>query len=584
MSHPTQKLHLCLLAGVLLFALFMLSASNWPWPQAEPHMAAPLPPPLVPQVWASSKQQVALNPLSIGEPMPQSGDQILLILLVDFVDQPGLFSGQQWRDSFLGAEGFAAYFAETSYDQLRYTGDIVGMDGGAPVVNGQSVSYIRLPNPITFYADGLYGFKTGAHQFPRNNAGVVTHALQALDDAGFDFAPYADPITNRVENLLIVFGGRPHVYTRDPVNSLEATGYSLSAAGAPVYVSSGGQAFDNFTFCPDQEGSNPGALAYIGICVHEHGHSLGLPDLYDFSYLTSGVGRYDVMSYGAYGVTSGVRPFHFGAFSKAFLGWVQPTLVLSDTTVIALPPVESAPELVKLVPNGRVNSAEYFLLENRQPLGFDRDWISGGYCPGLYIWRVDQNVVDQFSWTNLVNSPLLPYGPPHPGVMVLEADGGNNLIQPPFTYGECSDAWTAGQIWNSTSTPTSRLWNNADSGISLTVQSAQNSIVTLTIGLDNVAPVGETPTPIPTADPTATLTVSPNPSATFTPTMTVTPTATATTTLEAVITATESRTATPTATPIPATASPVEATHTPATTPTVRALEQSQIFLPLVSH
>ncbi|MEZ4712634.1 MAG: M6 family metalloprotease domain-containing protein [Caldilineaceae bacterium] len=583
MSHP-PKLYHSLLQAFLLFTVFIvmlfLVMMMAPMATQRQHRYRVMaPPPVKPEVWASSIQEYDLNPLSIGEPMPQTGDQKLLILLVDFVDQPGLFSGQQWRDSFFGAAGFAAYFAETSYGQLRYAGDIVGMAGGAPAVNTQSVSYVRLPHPITFYADALYGFKTGAHQFPRNNAGVVTHALQALDNAGFDFAPYANPTTQQVENLLIIFGGRPHVYTRDPINSLEATGYSLAAAGAPVFVSSGGQTFDNFTFCPDQEGSNPGALAHIGICVHEHGHSLGLPDLYDFSYLTSGVGRYDVMSYGAYGVTSGVRPFHFGAFSKEFLGWVQPTLVQSDTTVIALGPAETEPAIVKLVPNGRLDSAEYFLLENRQPIGFDRDWISGGYCPGLYIWRVDQNVVDQFSWSNLVNSPLTPYGPQHPGVMIVEADGGNNLIHPPFTYGECSDAWPTAQMWNSTSLPSTRLWNNADSGISLTVQSAHDNMITLTIELDNVAPVGATPTPVATSTPTlgTTPTASATPTSISTPTQTPTPSVTPV----AIITATESQTETPMATPSSETPGPVIVTSTPVTTPTGLSPKPSRLYLPI---
>ena len=256
--------------------------------------------------------------------------------------------------------------------------------------------------------------------------------------------PTLIPPTSQVENLLVIFGGRPHVYTRDPVNSLEATGYSLSAAGAPRFVSTGGQTFNNFTFCPDQEGSNPGSMAHIGICAHEHGHSLGMPDLYDFSYTTSGVGRYDLMGYGAYGVTDGLRPFHFGAFSKEFLGWVRPTLVQSATAVIALRPAEIAPDLVKLVPNGQVDSAEYFLLENRQPLGFDQDWMSGNYCPGLYIWHVDQDIVELYRRPDLVNSPLVPNGPAHPGVVVLEADGGNeahpSTVQPGCVQ-RCLDRW-----------------------------------------------------------------------------------------------------------------------------------------------
>lgn len=582
----------CLLGLFLLFT----SAKRGQPIQSLGIAAAPQPPPPEPNVQSGSLLHPKGPHTSISNPMPQSGDQKLLILLVDFSDQPGLFTGEQWQQSFFGEAGFTEYYTENSYNQLRYTGDIVGMAANASTINSASVSYIRLPHPITYYADGRYGFKTGSLQFPRNNAGVVTHALQALDAAGFDFSPYADPSTNHVENLVIIFGGRPHVYTRDPVNSLEATGYSLTASGAPEFVSTGGQRFDNFTFCPDQEGSNPGAIAHIGICVHEHGHSLGMPDLYDFSYTTSGVGRYDVMGYGAYGATSGLRPFHFGAFSKAYLGWVQTTVIDAAPAVISLQPAETAPSIIKLLPAGQATSGEYFLLENRQPLGFDRDWLSSGYCAGLYIWHIDQTVIEQFARANLVNSPLLANGPDHPGVKVVEADGGNDLIHPPLTYGACSDAWSVGQTWNSQTLPSTQLWSGAESGISLTVQSAQAGVITLAIERTNGTQTAPTDTATPTAtspamaSATSPATVTATPSATpafatptaVTPTVAASPATPLTPTKEPTDTP---NLETPAPTPVPPTPTLLQnVTSTPQGISTPGAPKLWQIYLPFAQR
>ncbi|MEM7131252.1 MAG: M6 family metalloprotease domain-containing protein [Chloroflexota bacterium] len=520
---------------------------------------------------------------SISNPAPSLGDQKALILLADFPDLPGLFTGAAWYERFFGADGFADYYSQNSYGKLRFSGDVVGLDGDTPVINYPSVAYIQLPNSITYYADGRYGFKTGATQFPRNNVGVVHDALVALDQAGFDFSPYVNPATNRVETLIVVFGGSPHTYTQDADKNLEATGFSFTDSGVDAYMSTDGYLFDNFSFCPDQEGSAPGTIANIGICTHEHGHTIGMPDLYDFTFTTSGVGYFDIMGYGTYGITRGVRPFHFGAYSKAFFGWVEPTVVLSSTTVIALDAAEVKPEIIKLVPNGNVNSQEYFLLENRQPLGFDQDWLDAGLCGGLLIWHVDLSIIEAYSGHNLVNSPRQPNGPQHSGIRVVEADGQRNLINPPFTYGSCTDSWSVGQSWHAESVPSSNLWSGQESGISLTVQSAHSTQITLTIQLDNL------PNPSPT--PSVTLENSPTPTQTkpgvptLTPiiTSTTTPIVTSTTTPTVILTGTVTQTSMPTAQatkqltltvtatglPTQTTPTPATPTSTPTSTPTV---------------
>jgi M6 family metalloprotease-like protein len=411
---------------------------------------------------------------SIEDPVPATGNQELLVILVDFPDRQGIFTGQEWWQFFFGLDGFADYFEEISYNQLRLTGDIVGMNGYTPVFNSDGVAYVRLPNSITFYADGQRGVGS---VFPRNIDGVVYHALQALDGAGFDFSPYANPATDKVENLVVVFAGRNYAYARDPNNSLQATAYSLVHT-AGRYTSTGGQFFENYTFCPEQRGfTDSGTMANIGICAHEHGHGMGALDLYDFSALTSGAGRFSLMAYGAYGATEGQRPFHPGPFSKELIGWITPTVASLGTHVVTLDPAESGASFIKMYPNGNADSLEYFVLENRQALGFDVDWTGVGLCPGLVIWHIDQDIVQRYPY--YVNSLPMVGGPPHQGVIVVEADGGFDMITPPMSYGECSDTWTVGQTWDVNSAPSSGLWDGSDSQLAVTVLDESGGSVVL---------------------------------------------------------------------------------------------------------
>lgn len=451
------------------FALFVFALGSFQRADWTPRVFAD-PPPLPP----APRQLPPPGTESIGYPVPRTGDQKLLVVLADFSDRAGLFTGQQWQSNFLDANGFKDYFAQVSYNQLRYTGDIVGKSGSTPVVNSSSIAYVRLPKPITYYANGQYGF---GGTFPNNNSGVVYHTLQALDQASFNFAPYADA-SKRVQNLIVIFAGSTHRYTNNANNSLEATAYRLTWSKGSPFTSGGGYIFDNYTFCPDQRGNLTGEIAILGVCAHEHGHALGMYDLYDFSYTTAGLGDYDIMGSGTWGNTQGVRPFHFGAYSKQMFGWTNPTVPAPGTSTVQLGPAESGANFIRLYPNGNLNSKEYFLLENRQGTGFDQDWTAKGLCKGLLIWHIDQNIIDQHPYA--VNTLSSAGGGAHQGILLVEADGTFDMIHS-LNYGECNDTWTVGRTWNNTSTPNSRLWNGSASGLSVRVSGETNGVLTLDI-------------------------------------------------------------------------------------------------------
>ena len=75
--------------------------------------------------------------------------------------------------------------------------------------------------------------------------------------------------------------------------------------------------------------------ATIGVMVHELGHAyFDLPDLYDTSSTSSGIGAFGLMGGGAWGYKaltekSGSTPVHFSAWSKEKIGVCNPQTVSS---------------------------------------------------------------------------------------------------------------------------------------------------------------------------------------------------------------------------------------------------------------
>lgn len=121
-------------------------------------------------------------------------------------------------------------------------------------------------------------------------------------------------------------------------------------------------------------------FASIGAHAHESGHSFGLPDLYDATYQTNGVGGYSLMGLGNYGalINNHARPVHPLAYEKIRLGFFNPEPVISNSLNKNVPSIKLSPYALKVQVWNYGQSLEYFLIENRQPLGFDSEMPTGG--------------------------------------------------------------------------------------------------------------------------------------------------------------------------------------------------------------
>jgi M6 family metalloprotease-like protein len=169
------------------------------------------------------------------------------------------------------------------------------------------------------------------------------------------------------------------------------------------YIIQGGQGGDDG--CVSNE---PQAM---GLVAHEVGHLLGLPDLYDNTTGGSGIGRWGLMGSGNWRLPH--RPAHMTAWSKGQLGWVTEVLVDRDTT-LDISPIVSA-DTSYIVPIDDTN--EYFILENRQPLGSDTEL----FREGLLVFLADTFLIEQRG--NWVNS-FRPYA-----LALIQADGRDDLLQ-----------------------------------------------------------------------------------------------------------------------------------------------------------
>lgn len=165
-----------------------------------------------------------------------------------------------------------------------------------------------------------------------------------------------------------------------------------------------------------------GEIDGIGTCVHELCHALGLPDFYDTNYEAFGLDYWDVMDSGCYQM-GGCCPCGLSAYELDFMGWRQlVTLEPGEAYSLTLLPMEQGGVAYKVV--NAANPDEYFILENRQSLSYDRylGWPVFdcyqmlGANHGLMITHVDYL---QSAWIkNAVNTDAA-----HQRITIVPADG-----------------------------------------------------------------------------------------------------------------------------------------------------------------
>ena len=155
-------------------------------------------------------------------------------------------------------------------------------------------------------------------------------------------------------------------------------------------------------------------IAPISIFAHELGHYLGLPDLYDTTYATTGeYGIYDVaylstMCGGEWGTDKNgdYIPYSLDIWSRCMLGWVTPTEVTADGAYAVNAQNFSGEDNFNAL-KIPINDHEYYLIENRQFTKWD-EGMSAFYSSysngGIIVWHIDNAVYEKYESSNSVNN------------------------------------------------------------------------------------------------------------------------------------------------------------------------------------
>jgi len=380
----------------------------------------------------------ALSPAQAVRGRPTTGTLRLLVLLVDFSDNQGSRSQQDFKDMLFSRAAYPTgsmrdYYKENSYSQLDIDGDVIG--------------WIRLPQTYSYYVNGSNGM--GA--YPQNAQETVEDALNLAVQQGVDFRQFDSDGDNYIDGLFVIHAGGGAEAQPDPAKRT-AMIWSHQWNIRQPFVSNGKTAYAYLTVPEDGR---------VGVFCHEFGHMLGLPDLYDTSYKSEGVGAWCVMGGGSWN-DGGLTPAHFCAWSKARLGWIQPQIV-NGAQSLSLNAIEQDRQAIyRLWTNGQTGD-EYFLLENRELTGFDAK-LPGA---GLLIWHIDDARQDN---TN----------PKDYWVGLEEADG-NLDLENNNNRGDDGDPYPGrsnSQLFDDTSNPKSIDHGGNSTGVSVSNIQLQNGVIT----------------------------------------------------------------------------------------------------------
>ena len=378
--------------------------------------------------------------------LPTTGTPKTLTLLVDFADyraatqhpeisRPEIYNniygpGTQFaRDNGKPYDSVSNYWNRASQGNLSIRGNVTNWANLAGNRSTWGPSY-----PLTATKSEILRYDNQA------NFDVVKAAMEA-NDADEDYAQYDNDGDGYIDAINVIWTGPTGAW---------ATfwwGYRWNFfVDDAATTTFDGKKVRNFTWQKletrdNNRDYNPTTL------IHETGHLLGLPDLYDYkpaSGLRGGVGGFDIMD-GNRGNPNG--------FFRWMMDWISPVVVgaggLQNYTLRASgDSAATGTQAVVIFPNASSSQfQEFFLVENRTRTGNDGG-LSSLPADGLAIWHVDSTLTpdgNDFAFRNTDE----PTATAHKLVRLVQADDLDS-IEINASALDAGDYWNLGDVFGST--------------------------------------------------------------------------------------------------------------------------------------
>jgi immune inhibitor A len=415
-----------------------------------------------------------------AESVPATGAANVPVFLITFADTNPTYSPSDFNSLLFGSgtKSMRDYYTEVSYGKFTVSAGPGGIQG-----------WFRASNSHDYYGSNNASISGSVKDtWPGD---LVYEAVAAADAAGFNFAPYDNNGDCAVDVVDIIHQGSGED-SSGLSTDIWSHHWSLSGAQAAgrshfgAYVTkspcaAGGYVkVDEYAIQPELLGTG---LTTMGVFAHEFGHALGLPDLYDTDGSSQGIGKWSLMAAGNWcgGAREGDTPCHLDAWSKVALWWVSPHQATGTLTNQPVAQAETTPDIYQLLWGSPTSGGEYFLVENRERVGFD------AYLPGqgLAIWHIDESMATSNGKDNA--NECYPGGPScalqHYRVALVQADGRWDLERNvnPGDPGDLFPGSTNKTELTLTTVPSSALYSGRDGGVRVRSISTPASTMTATL-------------------------------------------------------------------------------------------------------
>ena len=332
-----------------------------------------------------------------------------LVILVEFSDVSFSKTRQNFDDllnkegyNYNGATGSARdYFRDASNGQYVPEFDVYGP--------------YRLDSVMSYYGQND---RSGLDMHPDQMVVDAVAKLASDSLVDINFADYDTDNDGYMDNLFVYYAG----YGENegaPENSVWPHAWEVYEEYVKGQLVYDGKQIKGYACTSELQGTSGVLMCGIGTFCHEFGHVLGLPDFYvtDYSSQHKTLGDWDIMDAGAY-LNGGNTPPTYSAHERFYLGWLTPE-ILNETGDFELEELQKSNKAYIVTSTGEHNldggnpdPATYFLLENRQKIGWDR------YLPGHGL-MITKTIYNENNWYNNIpnNNRYLQ------GYDLIEADG-----------------------------------------------------------------------------------------------------------------------------------------------------------------
>ncbi|MDA8132836.1 MAG: M6 family metalloprotease domain-containing protein [Elusimicrobia bacterium] len=364
-----------------------------------------------------------------GSGLPSRGRVKILVLLVEFDEYPARpgETAEAVQSRIFGSggsfpfESLSAFYRRSSRGALEIEGNVLGW------------------------------YKAGRRaDVPQTRAGreeLIKKAL--LSFKGHDFSQYDNNGDGAIDYFAVVWTG--------PSGDWATFWWGAAPQFSDKAFSVGGKTLGSYSWQGVAEDwADPSSDFRITTLIHETGHSLGLPDYYDYKPGVGpdgGLGYFDMMD---------SKHYDHNCFSKMMLGWVEPRVVNYDGE-FSLAAAAMSGECLMVVPPGAPGGrfGEFFLVENRRRAGNDADPRDIG--EGLVIWHVDarlNSAGNDFLFNNQDTE--------HKLLRAMEADGSERIEKGPSRQFTRTSFYSAGRELGPGTAPSSAFYGGGVTGLTLT--------------------------------------------------------------------------------------------------------------------